>query len=380
MLKELSEWGVRCFASFDNGQEIPPPLFKLVRGWLKDKTHHWTHLGGVVDPGCIKTSPRKRRRFEKALVVAAELSARIGASLLFHDPLTRQRNSILTLQVWVHGLQQGRSDEEMFAAWNMALYNAPQFSSLNGVDRVLVWKTLECWSQQCLDHPSIANTAKWDPSNLLTTVRLGLSDVWYMTTIHPVATKGSLEWITAIQSVEEILKRHVKAASKRLRYQQVEHIEISVPHIFDGSASSVSEWVSKFILTHEWTTEHDDAQWCDQMAVPLRELSSKIQYKFAPSLTETMFTQMLIELPDIFVGTSIQQAAQVTRLPLNWVSIRSHRALKKAIQDCGYVTGIPTQSQLDAFKLQVPVQVRLMTTRGGTWPERREQILFAADM
>ena len=380
MLREMSAWGMRCFASFDNGQEIPPALFKTVRAWIGDKKHHWTHLGGIVDPGCIKTSPRKRKRFEKALVVAAELSARIGASLLFHDPVVRQRNSILTLQIWVHGLQQGRSEEEMLVAWNTALCNAPSFSSLNGVDRVLVWKTLECWAQQCLDNHSVANMEKWDPSNLLTTVRLGLSEVWYMTTIHPVATKGPFEWLTAIQSVEEILSRHVKAASKRLRYQQVERIEISVPHIFEGWTGGVSEWISKFILTHEWTSEHDDAQWCDQMAVPLRELSSKIQCKFAPSLTETMFTQMLIELPDLFVGTSIHQAAQVTKLPLNWMSLRSHRALKKSIQDCGYAKGIPTQAQLDAFKFQVPVQVRLMTTRGGTWPERREQILFATDI
>ena len=116
------------------------------------------------------------------------------------------------------------------------------------------------------------------------------------------------------------------------------------------------------------------------MGVPLRELSSKIECRFAPSLTEKMFTQMLIELPDLFVGTSIQQAAQVTKLPLHWMSLRSHRTLKSAIQDCGYANGVPTQAQLDAFKLQVPVEVRLMTTRGGTWPERREQIVFASDI
>ena len=186
--------------------------------------------------------------------------------------------------------------------------------------------------------------------------------------------------MTAIQSVEEILKRHVKAASKRLRYQQVERIELSVPHIFDGYTDAVSEWIAKFVLTHEWGSAHDDAQWCDQMGVPLRELSSKIECRFAPSLTEKMFTQMLIELLDLFVGTSIQQAAQVTDLPLHWMSIRSHRTLKSAIQDCGYANGVPTQAQLDAFKLQVPVEVRLMTTRGGTWPERREQIVFASDI
>jgi len=244
----------------------------------------------------------------------------------------------------------------------------------------LVWRTLEFWAQQCLDNPTVSNIKKWDPGNLLTTVRLGLSEVWYMMTIRPVSTKGPLHWMTAIQSVEEILGRHVKAASKRLRYQQVERIEISVPHMFEGSADGVLEWVSKFILTHNWGGEHDDIQWCTQMATPIRELSSKIECKFAPSMTEKMFTQMLIELPDLFVGTSIQQAAHVTKLPLTWMSVRSHRILKKAIQDCQYANGVPTQAQLNAFKFQIPVEVRLMTTRGGTWPERREQIVFAGDI
>ena len=188
MLREMSEWGANRFDAFENGR-YSILVVHTVQTWIGDKTHHWTHLGGVVDRGCIKTSPRKKKRFEKALVVAAELSARVGAALLFHSPQVRQRNSILTLQIWLHGLQQGRSEEELLSAWNMALCNPPQFSSLNGADRVLVWRTLECWSQQCLDNCSVAQIVKWDPSNLLTTVRLGLSDVWYMTTIHPVRQK-----------------------------------------------------------------------------------------------------------------------------------------------------------------------------------------------
>ena len=243
-------------------------LLQLTRSWLADKTHHWAHFGGVIDPGCVKTSPRKRKRFEKALVVAAELSARIGASLLMHEPEMRQRSSVLTLQVWLHGLQQGRSDEEILAAWNAALCNAPKFSTLNGSDRVQVWKTLEYWAQQCLDNPS-SNVAKWDPDNVLSTVRFGLSDVWYLQTIRPVLSKGPFEWLTAIQSVEEILNRHIKAASKRLRYQQVERIEISVPHMFGQEQQEVSEWISKFALTHEWNDEHDDVRWCENNAVPL---------------------------------------------------------------------------------------------------------------
>ena len=106
MLRELSQWGVRCFSSFETGTEIPEQLLQLIRSWLADKTHHWAHFGGVIDPGCVKTSPRKRKRFEKALVVAAELSARLV--LL---PLSRNSSTKFNLPwVWLHGLR-GRSDK-----------------------------------------------------------------------------------------------------------------------------------------------------------------------------------------------------------------------------------------------------------------------------
>ena len=377
MLREMSQWGWRCFSALENGERVPSQLMDLLKKWIADKSHAWTHLGGVVDPGCLKTSPRKRKRFEKALIVAAELSARIGASMLLHTPEKRQQCSIVTLQIWLHGLQQGRTDTEILAAWNMALCNAPSFRGLNGMDRKSVWTTLDFWAQQCLDTASLKYFDKWDLSNLLTTVRFGLGDTWYMSSIRPVSTKGAMHWMTAVQSVEEILKRHLKAASKRLRHQQVERIEIAVPHIFERQTETASEWIAKFILNHEWNEEHDDIDWCASMAVPIRELGSKITLRFAPELTEKMFTQLITELPDLFVGTSLHQAAEVSDLPLNKLSIRSHRGLKKAIQDCSYATGQPSQAQLDAFSMQVPVEVKLMTTRGGTWPERRQQIIFA---
>ena len=45
--------------------------------------------------------------------------------------------------------------------------------------------------------------------------------------------------------------------------------------------------------------------------------------------------------------------------------------------DAYWLDGLIT---LNAFKFQIPVEVRLMTTRGGTWPERREHTVFAIDI
>ena len=374
MLKEMSQWGALCFEELRQG-DLPAPQSHLVESWATDISHDWVHWGGVVDVGCLRDNLEVNDAFHAALLVAGELSARIGMSLLFHSPNVRQTCSIVTLQVWVHGLQKGMSVERIHQAWNRALCNSPNFSMLNAGDRVLVWKSLEQWSILCLS--ASVPVVKWCPPNVLTTVRFGLSEVWYASSIRPVLSKGPLEWLTAIQSVEEILQRHLKAASKRLRYQQVDRIVLTVPHVFANGDAGVREWIAKYILTHEWSTQHGDLDWNTEMVTAIRMLVSKIDVVYAPSLTEKLFAQLLVELPDLFVGVSLEQLASVTNLPIQWNSFRSHTSIRQAVKGCAYTSGNPTQAQLNAFQMQVPVEVRLMTTRGGTWPERRQHIEFA---
>jgi|GEM_PF-5278823 len=374
MLKEMSQWGGVCFEQLQQS-DLPTSQANLIKTWSTDVEHHWSHWGGVVDVGCLKDNVEVNDDFYAALLVAGELSARIGMSLLFHASDVRQTCSIVTLQIWLHGLQKGMSVARIHQAWNRALCNPPRFSSLNSSDRVLVWKSLEQWSMLCLD--ADVPIVKWSLSNVLTTVRFGLSEIWYVSSIRPVSSKGSLEWLTAIQSVEEILQRHLKAASKRLRYQQVDRIVLTVPHIFQNSDAGVREWIAKYILTYEWSNQHEDVDWNKEMVTAIRMLVSKIDVVYAPALTEKLFAQLLIELPDLFVGVSLEQLADVAALPIQWNSFRSHTSIRQAVKGCAYASGKPTQAQLDSFHVQVPVEVRLMTTRGGTWPERRQHIEFA---
>lgn len=370
MLREMSGWAVKYCAEVQQ-TGVPSPYLKTLEQW-NTKGGSWAHWGGVIDPQCLSSFDAVP---SEILFVAGELSARIGLAMLLHPAPVRQTCSVITLQIWIAGLQQGKSATEMLASWSHALAQAPQFQSLNDTDRKIVWQTLETWSVHCLK--MVTPHAIWGPPNLLTPVRFSLGETWYFATIRPVRSAGPLEWLTAIQSVEEILMRHLKAASKRLRHQQVERITLSVPHIFAGQDATVREWIARFILTHEWNEQHFEGEWFQQVQVDLRGLIQRIYIDYEPSLTEKLFSQAIIELPDLFVGSTPTQIAEVSDLPIHWASLRSHQSIRKALKDCAYVSGRPSQAQIEAFQLSVPVEVRLYTTRGGTWPERRHHIQFA---
>lgn len=379
MLKELSAWAVSHFEDHleDHQSDSSADHHSVVKRWLQTGATdiRWCHWGGTVLDGSfteqVGDSPHERT----ALWVAMELSARVGMSLLFQRPSIRQTASIVTFQVWWHGLRKGCGAEHMAKVWARALNNGPWFSTLNGVDFDMVWSTLNHWSEQCVAAER-ALPATWDVPNLLSTARFGLGDVWYASQVRFVEAPVSLEWLTVVQSVEEILRRHLKAASKRLRIQQIERIRILAPHCLADSETDFRNWIAKYVLTHEWSSEHLDLTWNLDNAPLIQELIHNIEIEYAPHLTEQLFSQMLTELPDFFVGVTVEQMAQVSNLPIHWTSLRSHKALRKAIQGCAYASGHPTQAQLDAFELHFPIEVRLMTTRGGTWPERRERIDF----
>lgn len=379
MLKELSAWAVSHFEDHleDHRSDSSANHHSVVKRWLQTGATgtRWCHWGGTVLDGSFTEQFDDSSQERTALWVAMELSARVGMSLLFHSPSVRQRASIVTFQVWLHGLRKGLDAERMSKAWAHALNNGPRFSTMNGVDFDMVWRTFNYWSEQCVAAERVLSTT-WDVPNLLSTARFGLGDVWYASQVRFVDAPVSFEWLTVVQSVEEILRRHLKAASKRLRIQQIEQIRLLVPHCFTDSETDFRAWIAKYVLTHEWSSEHLDSNWNAEHAPLIQELVHSIEIEYAPHLTEQLYGQMLTELPDFFVGVTVEQMAQVSNLPIHWISLRSYKALRKAIQGCAYASGHPTQAQLDAFQLHFPVEVRLMTTRGGTWPERRQRIDF----
>ena len=375
MLKEFSSWAVSQYQSTKSGTFKIPSKYQERLLKIKEYPRSILHWGGRIDVGPLLGKDHGINI--SAAFIAIELSARMGVATFLHPISVRQRTSLISLYVVYEGLIREVSSEQMAASWEHALTNAPQFTEYSNKDCALVSNVLHFWAIQCLDHSYPAEG--WQMTNILTGARLQLGQVWYWGTIRYTKVPGSLVWLTAIQSVEEILERHIKAASKRLRWQQVKRIQVEAPHSLRGSAEDLRYWIAAYVLTHSWNSEMLSTDWQRKNAPALRSLMSVIEFEWSVHKTEEMWTQSLQELSTLFVGITPSQIAEVSELPIDRWSVRQaeHRGLKSMIQRCQNSTNQTTQPQLDSFELCIPVEIRLLTSRGGTWPERRNRVLWS---
>lgn len=182
---------------------------------------------------------------------------------------------------------------------------------------------------------------------------------------------------TAVEGLNEILKRHLKAAEKRLRPEQVERIEIRVPFV-------------------TWAAEHHEAR--------IPELVGRLVAFHALGPAECAGTTMATE------GAGADRAAEIAAVaqrvdvvhdwalsvglvrsalphtgPLTWSRYRSLRATLKphgawpgwklpelwplVLSRPDHLLRASDESR--EAPLEWPVLVKLYTTRGGWWPERR---------
>ena len=182
---------------------------------------------------------------------------------------------------------------------------------------------------------------------------------------------------TAIEGFHEILNRHLKAADKRLRHDQVERIEVRVSFV-------------------TWAAERKDPR--------IPELIGRLVAFHALGPAERAGTTMVTE------GVAVDKAAEVSAVAArvsvvhDWVlsvglaqsalphtgplTVQRYRALRGLLKQHG---AWPTWKPPDLWPLLMarpgalfrgsdestesplewPVLVKLYTTRGGWWPERR---------
>lgn len=182
---------------------------------------------------------------------------------------------------------------------------------------------------------------------------------------------------TAVEGLNEILKRHLKAAEKRLRPEQVERIEIRVPFV-------------------TWAAEHHEAR--------IPELVGRLVAFHALGPAECAGTTMATEgagadraaeiaavaqrvdvIHDWALSVGLVRSALPHTGPLTWSRYRSLRA---ALKPHGAWPGwklpelwplllsrpdhlLRASDESREAPLEWPVLVKLYTTRGGWWPERR---------
>ncbi|MES2637974.1 MAG: MmgE/PrpD family protein [Myxococcota bacterium] len=220
----------------------------------------------------------------------------------------------------------------------------------------------------------------------------GLGRAWLTRTLvikpEAVMTWGGV----ALQGVNEILKRHIKASDKRLRAEQVERIEIRVgmlPWAMDHAAVGIdgaSAWslkraVGVLVARNDLRPQDLTPEALAEKATEIEHVASRVEVVHDWALSVSMVESFTRVLGPLVSGLSPMQLRQVrTRLKEAggwpewhrgdlWPMLRARpdrvvRNLQAAGGDLGDI-------DLTTFRWQVPVEIKLYTTRGGWWPERR---------
>jgi len=181
---------------------------------------------------------------------------------------------------------------------------------------------------------------------------------------------------TAVEGVEEILRRHVKAADKRLRAEQIERIEVRVPFptwAMERKHPMIADLVGRMVAFHALGPEE---------RASTTTVSEGNSLDKAPEIDEVAARVEVIHDWALSIGLVRSAIPYVGTLRASHYS-----SMRKLLKSNGVWPGVlpadiwsVLQAGPSALKgahaapgapLSWPVQIKLYTTRGGWWPERR---------
>jgi 2-methylcitrate dehydratase PrpD len=224
----------------------------------------------------------------------------------------------------------------------------------------------------------------------------GLGSVWLTRTLvvkpYAVSPWGGV----AVEGVSEILRRHIKAADKRLRAEQVEKIEVRTslfPWGMDQAAGSVDERspiavatsikraIGVLVARHDLRPADLTTDAIHEKSTEIQHVAERVEIVHDWALSVNSVESLTRSLGPILAGLSPIQLRQVrTKLKDTggwprwhrqdlWPIVRSRpdRVLRNLQGERGDLGGV----DIDTFRWSLPVEVKLYTTRGGWWPERR---------
>jgi hypothetical protein len=225
----------------------------------------------------------------------------------------------------------------------------------------------------------------------------GMGKAWLSDTLSYKRSPVSLPVQVAVQSVAEILARHMKAAGRRLRPDQVERIEIrtSLPGVFleeqaaqhtilDPStvSGSARRSIATLLVGHGLGREQFTQDWLNAEQERIMDLASRVELIHCWDCSMRQLTQLVESATPLFAGLTAREIKSVLRCaggnsaltrPKGFDS--QWRVLKarpdRLLDKIRYASGDLGDVDWADWQLCFPTQVRLFTTRGGSWPEKR---------
>ena len=220
----------------------------------------------------------------------------------------------------------------------------------------------------------------------------GLGTVWLTRTLV-VPRFVAPPWCTvALEGLDEILRRHVKAAEKRLRADQVERIEVKLPWLHwgheqapgtDALAHLMGVLLSFYGLGPEELADPavraEEVAWVTGTVI--------VTHDWAASLRMVEATARgLRPLLGGFGFGDYRAVRAATKAKGGWPGwtgsdllalLRAHP--EKAWAAVRGARGDLAQADVRNFVWTFPVEIKLYTSRGGWWPERRSAPVGTGD-
>ena len=375
MLAEMTHWLIDSMHADESKSKLPEDWEERVMQLLQQSSRNWSHLGGRIwlDP-LIEQHAGTDAINARALFLAVEASARVSTSLMLHTSAKAEVVGCVTLYVVYESLVSGVDASVFETHWNQALATAPSFDIQHPQ---IAAKTLYDYVQHCIQYAGLPSV--WVNVDLLNNVRHSMGEVWFWETVQVMDVVGPRLALTAIQSVQEILQRHIKAAAKRLRWQQVDQIIIEGPAALLNHQSEVRYLIAAYVIHHDWSKEIYETVWVREHIEALRAVMGRIEFRRSCEMTSQRWTALLGNFPNLFTGITPSQMTQATGLAFSKWPFQSsvERELHSAIRTASSMGPLFAPSVFKNFDESIPVHVRLMTTRGGAWPERRTHIEWA---
>jgi 2-methylcitrate dehydratase PrpD len=225
----------------------------------------------------------------------------------------------------------------------------------------------------------------------------GLGDAWLTETIGFPRWPGPAVWHSTYDAVNEVLQRHIKAADKRLRADQVKQITVRVPapsvaldqwmerHGLREAASlghAVRHGIGALVVDHALGVEQMAEEGWEERRLSYGKIASKVRVEHDISLTLDLMGHMVDTVAPLIGGVTEGEwkamAEKVRRPEVAWPSI-SFTDVRSLVQyrpdrwfkTIRYASRNLADSRLSEWQMRLGSNVEIATTRGGTWPERR---------
>lgn len=339
-------------------------------------------------------------------VVGSELAARFNASTLLAARQGQVQGATQALGTAAAAARlMGLSPEQTAQACALALANASALpwasvtgSSARGAavaGQALVGLDAAAYAEAGLQGPGDALAGAWDALDCaapLAAAFEGWGEAWHLEALLYKLTPGAPPLQVPVEAVHEILRRHVKAAEKRLRADQIERIDLKVSApawamerlgAAEGLSHSVARSVGALVVAHEVGATWEDPTFQETHAEAIAAVAARVDVQhYWPSTLRWIEHVVEVARP-LFSGMDLA----TLRCALGALT-RHHGRLPPPADAREVVqAGKARPDQLLAalrrpvgalepgrWQLGQAVEVKLYTSRGGWWPERRSAV------